>query len=158
MEGKGRLERVLREAVRRPGYSYRTEESHVVWYRRFVRFRGLRHPETMEAGEIEAFLNHLAGNRRVAAGTQNQAFSALVFLYRQALGIELAEIDARRAKEKKRLPVVLSVVEVKRLLAEVPEGTPWTRVGLLYGCLRRTGAPRILVMGRGSAILFRRWL
>ncbi len=100
----------------------------------------------MGAVEVEAFLNHLAINRGLSGATQNQAFSALLFLYGQALKIELKGIDAKRAKTRKLLPVVLSVAEVKEFLRAVPEGTPRTLVGLLYGCgLRVSEALRLRV-------------
>ena len=104
-EVKMKIEKRLRMAVRRKGFSYRTEECYAGWYKRYVHFHGLRHPETMGVPEIEAFLNHLAVNRAVAPSTQNQAFSALLFLYEQVLGMKLEGINARRAKERKRLPV-----------------------------------------------------
>jgi integrase len=91
-------------------------------------------PHDHGEAEVEAFLNHLAINRGVAPGTQNQAFSALIFLYGRVLGVELKGIDAKRAKARKTLPVVLSVEEVKAIMAAVPEGTPRTLLSLLYGC------------------------
>jgi len=113
--------------------SKRTEEAYVGWLTKFIVFHGKRHPETMGAAEIEAFLNHLATVRHVAASTQNQAFSAILFLYQQVLEIELPTISALRAKRPERLPVVMSVDEVRtlidrttgthRLLAELMCGT-----------------------------------
>lgn len=80
---KGSLERKIRETIRQKGYSYKTEETYVHWYKRFVKFSQMRHPESMGEEEITRFLTHLAVNRGVAAATQNQALNALVFLYRQ---------------------------------------------------------------------------
>jgi integron integrase len=88
----------------------------VDWIRRYILFHHKRHPREMGAKEIEAFLTHLAIQRRVAASTQNQALSALLFLYRHILQIDLPLIDAVRAKRPGRLPVVMSVEEVRRLL------------------------------------------
>ena len=109
------LDRLLR-ACRVRQYSPRTEECYVNWSTRFIRFHGLRHPHSMGGPEIEQFLSDLAVNGHVAASTQNQAFHALLFLYRQVLGIELPRLDALRAKRPKRLPAVLSPEEVRRFL------------------------------------------
>ncbi|RME36192.1 MAG: hypothetical protein D6793_06185 [Thermoflexia bacterium] len=81
----------LREAIRLRGYSIRTEKAYLHWYERFVRFHKLRHPATMGTPEVEAFLTHLATNEQVSASTQNQAFSALLFLYQEVLGIPLGD-------------------------------------------------------------------
>ncbi len=130
----GGVERELRAAIRRRGLAYRTEAGYVSWYRRFIRFHGLRHPREMGKGEVEAFLTHLAMERRVAASTQSQAFNAIMFLYRTVLKMPLEGVDAVRAKQPRRLPVVLSREETAKLLGEVPGGTPRCLVGLLYGC------------------------
>jgi len=115
-------------------YSMKTEESYIGWYRRFVLWHGKKHPREMGAAEVTAFLTHLAVNRNVAAATQNQALNALVFLYKQVLGIELEGIDAERARRKRRLPVVLTQGEVAELLKGIsPEATGLV-VRLLYGC------------------------
>ncbi|MFQ5889958.1 MAG: phage integrase N-terminal SAM-like domain-containing protein, partial [Gemmatimonadota bacterium] len=108
------LDQVHRE-IRARHLSLRTEEAYVSWIRRFVRFHGERHPGQMGASEIRAFLTYLAARRRVAASTQNQAASALLFLYREVLGIEV-EYPSRivRAKTPKRLPVVLTSQEILR--------------------------------------------
>lgn len=114
-------------------YSIRTEQAYVMWYRQFVRFHGLRHPETMGVREVEAFLTHLAMNRGVVASTQNQALHALLFLFREVLGIPLEGIEAKRARTVKKLPVVLSVEEVGRLL-DMLTGIEAVQAKLLYGC------------------------
>lgn len=75
----------VRDAIRRKHYSLRTEESYVQWIRRFVQFHGRRHPRSLGADEVSAFLNHLVSSREVAAATQNKALSALLFLYREVL-------------------------------------------------------------------------
>ena len=85
------LEDELRAAIRVRQYSYRTEESYVQWYRRYVRFHRLRHPAEMGEKEIEEFLSDLAGAGRVSRGTQNQAFNALMFLYRQVERVRSAQ-------------------------------------------------------------------
>ena len=110
------LDRV-RESIRTKHYSIRTEQACVDWIRRYILFHGKRHPEEMGKAEIEAFLTYLAVNRNVAASTQNQAFSALLFLYREVLGREMPWLDdVKRARKPQRLPVVLTDVEVGKLL------------------------------------------
>ena len=79
------LDRV-RDAIRMRHYSYRTEETYVHWIKRFIYFHGKRHPNEMGEAEVTAFLNHLSRERKVAASTQNQALSAILFLYRDVLG------------------------------------------------------------------------
>jgi integron integrase len=113
--------------------STRTEEAYVGWARRFILANGKRHPRTMGAREVEAFLTHLANAGHVAVSTQNQALSALLFLYREVLQIELPWMEnIQRAKRPRRLPVVLSREEVAALLAEM-EGVTWLMASLLYG-------------------------
>jgi site-specific recombinase XerD len=105
---KKRLDQV-RDAIRLKHYSSRTEESYVTWITRYIFFHHKRHPNEMASPEIEAFLTHLAVQQKVAASTQNQALSALLFLYRHVLNIPLdLSIDAVRAKKPKRLPTVLT--------------------------------------------------
>jgi len=123
----------LRARIRRLGMAIRTEEAYVGWVRRFIMANAKRHPREMGAREVEAFLTSLATRDHVAASTQNQALSALLFLYREVLGQELAWMDEiRRAKRPGRLPVVLSRDEVARLLSEM-EGVTWLMAVLLYG-------------------------
>ena len=128
-----KLEDQLRGAIRLKQYSRRTEESYVAWYRRFVRWHGLRHPKEMGAEEVTAFLTHLAVNRGVGAVSQNQALNALVFLYREVLKIELEGINAKRAKRSRRLPIVLTTGEMGELLKAV-KGEVGLVCKLLYGC------------------------
>ena len=90
---KPRLLDRVREAIRRKHYSRRTEETYVHWIRRFIYHSGRRHPSEMGAAEVTAFLNHLASERHVALATQNQALSALLFLYKEALGQALPWLD-----------------------------------------------------------------
>ncbi len=103
----GGLEEALVGKMRLKRFAPATERSYVRWYKAYVHFHRLRHPAEMAKSEIEAFLTHQARNRKVARSTQNQAFSALLFLYRHVLHIELEGIDALRAKERKKIPVVL---------------------------------------------------
>ena len=128
-----KLEERIREVMRFKHYSVRTEESYVAWYRRFVRFHGLQHPETMGAAEVERFLTDLAVNRNVVAATQNQALNALAFLFKEVLQKPFDGVDAMRAKQSKRLPVVLSVEETRKLLM-VMTGEEAVMAKLLYGC------------------------
>ncbi len=114
----------LRDRIRVKHYSIRTEAQYVQWVRRFILFHGKRHPRDLGAPEVEAFLTHLAVEGGVAAATQNQALSALLFLYREVLGIDLPWLDnVTRAKRPQRLPVVLTRDEVRAVLGRM-EGTP----------------------------------
>jgi integron integrase len=114
-------------------YSIRTEDTYVDWIRRFVLFHAKCHPRDMGATEIEAFLTHLAVAGKVSASTQNQAKSALLFLYRQVLGIDLPWLtDVASARQGKRLPVVLTVAEVQAVLGRTT-GTAGLMLRLLYG-------------------------
>jgi len=107
----------VRDRIRFKHYSLRTEQAYIDWIRRFVRFHGNRHPSDLSAPHIEAFLTHLAVELNVAASTQNQAQSALLFLYREVLAYELPLLTGvSRAKAPVRLPVVLTSSEVARLL------------------------------------------
>jgi integron integrase len=113
----------VRHCLRVRRYSYRTEQCYVHWVERYVRFckgpDGFRHPATLGAAEVEAFLTHLAVERHVSASTQNQALGALLFLYRDVLRLQLSGLDAVRARRSRRLPVVLSRDEVAQLLDAV---------------------------------------
>lgn len=123
----------LRERIRAKHYSPRTAQVYVYWARWFIRYHGRRHPRDMGAPEVEAFLSMLANERNVAASTQNQALAALLFLYKEVLGIELPWLDGiTRAKKPPRLPVVLTQAEVQRLLAHV-SGDTGLIIRLLYG-------------------------
>src|SRR5258706_2792857 len=113
----------VRSHIRMRHYSIRTERTYVHWIKRFVVFHGKRHPREMGGVEVTDFLSALATDRNVAASTQNQALSALLFLYKEVLRVELPWLDdVRRAKKAKRLPTVLTHAEVRALLAHV-EGT-----------------------------------
>jgi len=126
------LDRV-RQAIRTRHYSRRTEEAYVHWIRKYIVFHGKRHPSGLGAAEISAFLTWLAVRQAVSASTQNQALSALLFLYRHVLGQEIGDVpQAVRARTPERLPVVLSREEVAAVLAQLT-GTMKLVVTLLYG-------------------------
>ena len=126
------LDRV-RGAIRTRHYSRRTEEAYVYWIRRYIVFHKKRHPSAMGAPEVTAFLTWLAVDQQVSASTQNQALSAVLFLYREVLATDLGRIGGvPRARVSDHVPVVLSREEVRQILAQV-SGTPWLIVSLLYG-------------------------
>ena len=123
----------VRHRIRLKHYSIRTEQAYVDWIRRYIHFHGKRHPSAMGASEIEAFLTDLAVARHVAAATQNQARSALLFLYREILAMELPWLEGvEPAKASTHLPVVLTQKEVASVLARL-EGTHRLIGALLYG-------------------------
>ncbi len=127
------LFQVVRERMRRLGLSLRTERAYLAWIRRFVAANGRRHPRELGAPEVEAFLTMLAVRDQVAPATQNQALSALLFLYREVLAIQLPWMeDIQRAKSTRRLPVVLTSDEVARVL-DAMIGRAWLMAALLYG-------------------------
>jgi integron integrase len=120
-------------AIRAKHYSLRTEDTYVQWIRRFILFHDKRHPQAMGAAEVQQFLTDLAVTHQVAASTQNQALSALVFLYKEVLHHDLGWLDdVVRAKKPTRLPVVLTRDEVKRVFQHL-SGTSWLMASLLYG-------------------------
>jgi integron integrase len=124
---------VVRATLRSKHYSPRTEAAYVGWIRRFIRFHGRRHPRELGEAEVTAFLSSLAVHGGVAASTQNQALSALLFLYGDVLRVELDWLHGLvRAQRPARLPVVLTPDEVRRLLAAL-DGTVWLMASLIYG-------------------------
>jgi integron integrase len=128
-----RLLEQVRGRIRFKHYSIRTEQAYLDWIKRFIRHFGKRHPRDMGPAEVQEFLTHLAVVGRVAASTQNQAKSALLFLYREVLGLELPWLDdVEAAKTPKRLPVVLTGAEVLATLARL-DGTNALVARLLYG-------------------------
>jgi integron integrase len=130
---KPRLLDRVREALRIRHYSRRTEEAYVAWIRRYILFHGKRHPGELGGPEVTRFLSSLAVDGRVAASTQNQALSALLFLYRDVLGVELPWLDdIVRAKRPTRLPVVLTRDEVRVVIRHL-SGPPRLMACLLYG-------------------------
>jgi integron integrase len=123
----------VRARIRFRHFSIRTEQAYVGWVRRYVLAFGKRHPRELGGKEVESFLTSLAVSGRVAPSTQNQALAALLFLYRDVLGMDLPWMHAIvRAKSTPRLPVVLTEVEVAALL-RCMEGTTWLMAALLYG-------------------------
>ena len=118
------LLQTLVERLRYMHYSLRTEEAYVYWVRGFVRWSGMRHPRELGSEEIQAYLSMLANERQVAAATHRQALSALLFLYREVLGTDMPWMaEMGRPVPKKRLPVVLTRVEVNDVLSRM-EGGP----------------------------------
>ena len=137
----------VRARIRVKHYSIRTEEAYVDWIKRYIKFHDKRHPRELSAAHVERFLSYLATERDVAASTQNQAKSALLFLYKEVLGVELPWLDGvTQARVPKRLPVVLTRAEVARVLARIPAGPVQLVAGLLYGAgLRLLEALRLRV-------------
>jgi integrase len=123
----------MRDAIRVRQHSLATERNYVQWARRFILFHGKRHPGEMGKQEIEGFLTRLAVRRVVSPSTHNQALQAPLFLYRHVLGIDLPWLDdVVRAKPRRRIPVVLSVAEVRSLLSACT-GDVSLVAALLYG-------------------------
>ena len=132
-QNKPKLLDQVRDVIRRKHFSIRTEQTYVDWIRRFILFHNKRHPREMAETEITAFLTHLARVGRVAASTQNQALSALLFLYKEVLKQNLGYLQGvERAKRPSRLPVVLTRDEVHKIFAHM-HGTYRLMAGLLYG-------------------------
>jgi integrase len=124
----------VRERARYLHYSQRTEDAYVYWVRFFIRWQGVRHPRDMGAPEVQAFLTMLANERRASSSTHNQALSALLFLYREVLGVSLPWLDdIGRPKYVRRIPVVLTPAEVSRLIAVMDDEVVRLLVRLLYG-------------------------
>jgi integron integrase len=126
----------VRDKIRFKHFSLSTEKTYVSWIRQFILFHGKRHPTEMGAAEVESFLTYLATQRHVSSATQNQALSALLFLYRDVLAVELPWVDGfERSKKPRRLPVVLTVAEIQALL-KVTDIAPMPInliIKLLYG-------------------------
>ena len=133
LQQQPRLLEHVREVIRARHYSLRTEDTYVQWIKRFILFHDKRHPQTMGAAEVQAFLTDLAVTQHVAASTQNQALSALLFLYKEVLHQEIPWLeDVIRAKKPKKLPVVLTRDEVRRVFQHI-EAPSWLMASLLYG-------------------------
>jgi len=138
--GEPRLLDQVRIAVRRRHYSYRAEQAYVHWIKRFIHFHGLRHPRDLGEAAVTAFLNSLVAERGLAAATQNQALSSLLFLYKEVLQRPLDWLDGlARAKRPARVPAVLTRGEVQRLLGGL-EGSKWLMAS--YSTDPRTGVIR----------------
>ena len=134
MDANPKLLVLVRNKLRTNHYSYRTEQQYLAWIRRFILHHGKRHPRETSGAEVEQILIHLAVERKVSASTQNQALSAILFLYRQVLEIELPWLtNITRARKPARLAVVLSRQQAQILLNHV-DGRFRLIVQLLYGC------------------------
>ena len=148
----------VRDRIRVKHYSIRTETQYVQWVRRFILFHGKQHPRDMGAPEVEAFLTHLAVEGHVAAATQNQALSALLFLYKEVLGVDLPWLnDVTRAKRPQRMPVVLTRDEVHAVLDRMA-GVYGLMARLLYGTgMRLMECVRLRIkdvdFGRGEILI-----
>ncbi len=130
-----KLLEIVRDKIRFKHYSIRTEQVYISWIKRYILFHNKRHPKDMGKIEIEQFLTHLAIDNHVSPTTQNQAFNAILFLYEQILLISLKNenIQALRAKQKKHIPVVLSINEVKQIILNM-NGLYQVMLKLMYGC------------------------
>ena len=135
MQVKKKLLDIVRDKIRFKHYSYSTERTYVHWIKHYILFHHKKHPIEMGKDEIESYLTKLAVKDKVSPTTQNQAFSALLFLYKEVLGIDMSEwnIQALRAQERKHIPVVLSKEEVQKVLRNVPAEYTLI-VHLMYGC------------------------
>ena len=136
----------VRDVICRKHYSIRTEQAYIDWIKRFIIYHGKRHPGEMAEEEVAEFLTHLARDLNVAASTQNQALSALLFLYKEVLKHEIGWLQkVERAKKPPKLPVVLSRAEVKQIFGHL-HSVPKLMAGLLYGSgLRLMEALRLRV-------------
>jgi integron integrase len=137
---------VVRQRIHLKHYSYRTEKSYVHWIRRFVRFHNRRHPRELGKKRDRSVPDPLGGRPQGVGVDQNQAFNALLFLYRVVLELEMPQLDTvQRAKKPQRLPVVLSPAEVRQVLSQL-DGKFWIAGNLLYGSgLRLVGCLRLRV-------------
>ena len=135
MAVKKKLLDLVRDKIRFKHYSYSTEKTYVYWIKQYILFHHKRHPIEMEKREIEMFLTHLAVEKKVSPTTQNQAFSAILFLYKEVLGIDMREqnIQALRAKERKHIPVVMTRQEVRQVIMHL-DGIYQLIVSMMYGC------------------------
>jgi integron integrase len=122
----------MREALQAQHYSGRTEDTYVDWAKRYILFHHKRHPKDMGNPEVEAFITHLAIERKVAASTQNQALSAIIFLYREVLRQPLENVQAVRARKPEHLPTVLTKNEVMRVINAMT-GIHQLMAKILYG-------------------------
>ena len=147
MQVKKKLLDIVREKIRVKHYSLSTERTYVHWIKHYIFYHNKRHPIEMGKTEIEAFLTHLAVDRKVSPTTQNQAFSAILFLYKEVLGVDISEwnIQALRTQERKHIPVVLTKDEVQKVLVNLTDVYQLI-VYAMYGCgLRMSEALNIRV-------------
>lgn len=132
---KKKLLDVVRDKIRFKHYSISTEKTYIFWIKHYIFFHQKRHPLDLGKKEIEDFLTFLAVTKKVSPTTQNQAFSALLFLYREVLGVDIStwNIQALRAQERKHIPAVLTIDEVKKVILNM-KGIYQLMVKLMYGC------------------------
>lgn len=136
---KPRLLDQIRSSIKTRGFTAATERTYIHWIKRFIHYHGTRHPSELETADVDAFLSYLAVNKHVAASTQNLALNAIVFLYRDVLEVDVGDFSAfTRAKQPARLPVVLSQIEVRRVL-KLMNGPTQLVASLLYGSGLRLG-------------------
>ena len=135
MEVKKKLLDVVRDKIRVKHYSFSTEKTYIHWIKCYILFHNKKHPIDMEKDEIEEYLTSLAVKNRVSPTTQNQAFSAILFLYKEVLGIDMSEwnIQALRAQERKHIPAVLTKEEVFEIIENI-NGIYNLVISLMYGC------------------------
>lgn len=123
---------VVRNKIRVKHYSIRTEKAYIYWIKSYLQFYSLQHPRQLNAEQIEAYLTHLAVNRKVSASTQNQALSALLFLYREVLEIELPYLDGvTRAKRSTRVPVVFTPGEAASVIQKLQPPDPNSKLAIM---------------------------
>jgi site-specific recombinase XerD len=122
----------VRDAIRVKHYARNTEQAYVYWIKNYILFHNKRHPKEMETGEAQTLLTHLALEKHISAFSQNQALSALLFLYNNVLSLELGLVDYVRAKPSQHVPTVLSRAEVQAVLHEM-SGIHLLMALLLYG-------------------------
>ena len=147
MQVKKKLLDIVRDKIRFKHYSLSTEKTYIHWIKHYIFYHNKKHPIEMAKPEIEAFLTHLAVTRKVSPSTQNQAFSAILFLYKEVLGIDMSSwnIQALRAQERKHIPQVLTKDEVKSVINNLT-GTYQLILYLMYGCgLRMSEALNIRI-------------
>ena len=138
--------RSVADSIRLKHYSRATEKTYVAWVKRFILYHDKRHPGNMGAKEVTDFLSHLALQRNVSPSTQNQAFNALMYLYRHVLKTPIEDLSAVRAKKKQKIPVVLTKDEIRDVLKEL-SGKNWLAACLMYGSgLRLMECLRLRVM------------
>ena len=138
--------RSVADSIRLRHYSRATEKTYVAWVKRFILYHDKRHPGNMGAKEVTDFLSHLALQRNVSPSTQNQAFNALMYLYRHVLKTPIEDLSAVRAKKKQKIPVVLTKSEIRDVLKEL-SGKNWLAACLMYGSgLRLMECLRLRVM------------
>ncbi len=130
--GSQRFVHCLRRDLRDKGYAYQTEKTYIHWIKRFIHFHGKRHPTEMGAIEINQFLSALGNDRCCSPATQRIALNALVYLYKKYLNVELEHLNFEKARQRRRLPVVLTHIEVKKILEHL-QGKHRLLVEVLYG-------------------------